>query len=396
MGLARGDDLDRVEILLQLLLAFGLARLLGRAGEAIGLPSVIGELTAGAVLGPQLLGMLHANELFDALAELGVILLLFMAGLETHVRQLLAVRRAATGVAVFGAALPFGAGVLTAWALDYGLVESLFVATALMATSVGITVRVLRDMGVGENKSVRIILGAAVLDDILGLLVLVVVTALALGRTNYLEITLLTVEAVTYIVFVSLMGPWAVSRFSTLLRRLPKNVLFELSVVQMLALSLLAEYIGLAAIIGAFLAGLVVADLKEHTELEQQFQPLAWFFVPFFFVLMGTYIDFGAFTEPLVLIATVSFTVVAITTKYFGALLGARHEGRQTAREVAVGMIPRGEVGIVVAGVALSTGVVGDDVYSAVVAMVVLTTFIAPFLMKATFRTRAAPPVAGR
>jgi Kef-type K+ transport system membrane component KefB len=163
----------------------------------------------------------------------------------------------------------------------------------------------------------------------------------------------------------------------------------------MLTLSLLAEFIGLAAIIGAFLAGLVIADLREHTELEQQFQPLSWFFTPFFFVLMGTYIDFGAFTQPLVLVATLSFTVVAVATKYYGALLGARHEGRQIAREVGVGMIPRGEVGIVVAGVALSTGAIGDDVYSAVVVMVVLTTFIAPFLMKWVFKPGTTDVVAG-
>ncbi len=387
--------MDRVDILLQLLVAFGLARLLGRAGERVGLPGVIGELTAGVILGPRILGLLHESELFDALAELGVILLLFMAGLETHVRQLLAVRRPATGAALLGAALPFAAGLLAAWALDYGSIESLFVATALMATSVGITVRVLRDLGIEQTRSVRIILGAAVLDDILGLLVLVVVAAFALGHANYVEIVLLAIEAVTYVVFVSLMGPWAVGRMSRILRHLPQNTLFELSVVLMLALSLLAEYIGLAAIIGSFLAGLVIADLKEHTELERQFTPLSWFFVPFFFVLMGTHIDLSAFTRPRMLAATVAFTVIAVATKYYGALFGARGEGRRIAREVGVGMVPRGEVGIVVAGVALSTGVVSEDTYTAVVAMVVLTTFIAPFLMKLVFEAEEPPAVAG-
>lgn len=389
--------MDRVEILLMIVVAFTAARVLGRLAERFGLPGVIGELMAGAILGPQLLGFLHPNELLDALAELGVILLLFMAGLETHIRQLMAVRRSAIGVAMYGALFPFIAGVGASWALDFGLAESLFVATALMATSVGITVRVLRDLGIQGRKSVRIILASAVLDDILGLLTLVVVTAVALGRANYFEIVLLTVEAVTYILFVSLMGPWTVNKFSRLLRKLPKNLLFELGLVWMLALSLLAEYIGLAAIVGAFLAGLVMSDLKEHVELEEQYQPLAWFFVPFFFLLMGTYIDFAAFAQPMVSIATVTFTVLAIATKYYGALLGAHHEGRQISREVGVGMIPRGEVGIVVAGVALATGAIGDDVYTAVVGMVVLTTFISPFLMKVVYlkdgQLRAEPAV---
>lgn len=385
--------MDRVEILLMLVVAFASARVLGRLAERLSLPGVIGELMAGAILGPQLIGFLHPNELFDALAELGVILLLFMAGLETHIRQLMAVRRSAIGVAGWGALFPFLAGVGTSFALGYGLAEALFVATALMATSVGITVRVLRDLGIQGRKSVRIILASAVLDDILGLLTLVVVTALALGRANYFEIVLLTVEAVTYILFVSLMGPWAVNRLSSLLRKLPKNTLFELSVVWMLSLSLLAEFIGLAAIVGAFLAGLVMSDLKEHVQLEEQFQPLAWFFVPFFFVLMGSFIDFAAFAQPMVLVATVAFTVLAIVTKYYGSRLGAAHEGRQIAREVGVGMIPRGEVGIVVAGVALSTGAIGDDVYTAVVGMVVLTTFISPFLMKVVYvRPKTSAP----
>jgi len=382
---------DTVEILFQIVIAFGAARLLARIGERVGLPGVIGELMAGAILGPQLLHVIEANEFLESLAELGVILMLFMAGLETHVRHLLAVRVSAMGVALFGAVLPFAAGILASWAFGYGLAESLFVATAFMATSVGITVRVLGDLGMQDRRSVKIILASAVLDDILGLLALVVVTALALGRANYAEIIFLAVEAITYIAFVAMMGPWVVSRISHLLCRLPKNLLFELSVVWMLTLSLLAEYIGLAAIIGAFLAGLIMSELREHTELEHQFQPLSWFFVPFFFVLMGTYIDFTAFADPLVLGATLAFTVLAIATKYYGARLGARGETRQVAREVGVGMVPRGEVGIVVAGVALSTGAIGESVYTAVVAMVVLTTFISPFLMKVVYRRAESP-----
>jgi Kef-type K+ transport system membrane component KefB len=318
--------------------------------------------------------------------------MLFMAGLETHVRHLVAVRASAIGVGIFGAVLPFAAGLLASWAFGYSLPESLFVATAFMATSVGITVRVLGDLGMQQRRSVKIILASAVLDDILGLLALVVVTALALGRANYAEIIFLALEAVTYIAFVAMMGPWVVNRVHHLLCRLPKNLLFELTVVWMLALSLLAEFIGLAAIIGAFLAGLIMSELREHTELERQFQPLSWFFVPFFFVLMGTYIDFTAFGDPLVLAATLSFTVLAVATKYYGARLGSRRETKQVAREVGVGMVPRGEVGIVVAGVALATGAIGESVYTAVVAMVVLTTFISPFLMKNIYGRVQSPP----
>ena len=150
----------------------------------------------------------------------------------------------------------------------------------------------------------------------------------------------------------------------------------------MLGLSLLADTIGLAAIVGAFLAGLIVAEMRQHTAVEEQFEPLAWFFVPFFFVLMGTYLDLDALTDTTVLLEIVALSAVAIGTKYLGSVLGARSEGGRVAREVGVGMIPRGEVGIVVAGIALGTGVMSDGIYAAVIGMVLVTTIAGPFLIK--------------
>jgi Kef-type K+ transport system membrane component KefB len=156
-------------------------------------------------------------------------------------------------------------------------------------------------------------------------------------------------------------------------------------VVLTLALSLLADYIGLAAIVGAFIAGLTMSELRQHTGIVKRFEPLAWFFTPFFFVLMGTYLDFAAFTQPSVLLAIVAFTVLAVVTKYFGGSIGAAGEGRQTAREVGTGMVPRGEVGIVVAGFALAAGAISDEVYASILGMVLATTILAPFLIKAVF-----------
>ena len=203
---------------------------------------------------------------------------------------------------------------------SYALSESLFVAVALMATSVGISVRVLRDLGFHRRRSVTIILGAAVLDDVLGLIALGVVTSIALGEVNTLELVLLSAEAVVFVVGVGLLGPALMSRFGERLSRLSSTAIFEIGIVLMLALSLLANYIGLAAIIGAFLAGLLLAELKQHTEVEAKFTPLAWFFVPFFFVLMGTYIDFASFAKPMVLLAIAAFTAIAVVTKYAGAI----------------------------------------------------------------------------
>jgi len=383
---------DTTKILLEIFLAFAGAIALGRLFQSVKQPAVIGELLAGALLGPFALDLVHHTEFLEALGELGVILLLFTAGLDTHVQQLAESRATATKVAILGAVLPFAGGVAAGLAFKYAGSESLFVGVALMATSVGITVRVLRDLGFHRRRSVTIILGAAVLDDVLGLIALGVVTSIALGEANTLELVLLAVEAVVFVIGIGVAGPALVGRFGERLSRLSSTAIFELGIILMLALSLLANYIGLAAIIGAFLAGLVIAELKHHTEVEAKFTPLAWFFVPFFFVLMGTYIDFASYAKPMVLLAIAAFTAIAVVTKYAGAIWGARSEGKRIAREIGVGMIPRGEVGIVVAGIALAAGALSEDVYAAVLGMVLLTTVISPYLIKAVFTRRKAPP----
>ena len=272
-------------------------------------------------------------------------------------------------------------GLLFGW----GSSSALFMATALTATSVGITVRALRELGHSERRAVRIILAAAVLDDVLGLIVLVVVSGTTSGSIDAWNLALLIVEAIAYVGLIGFFGPRLVVRLRDWLKDLNVSILFEIGVVLTLALSLLADYIGLAAIVGAFIAGLTMSELKQHTDIERRFEPLAWFFTPFFFVLMGTYLDFGAFAKPSVLLAVAVFTALAVVTKYLGGWIGARNEGPQVAREVGVGMTPRGEVGIVVAGFALAEGAIGDDVYAAILGMVLATTILAPFLIKAVF-----------
>jgi Kef-type K+ transport system membrane component KefB len=383
------------EALLQIFLAFTAARLLGHLFQRFKLPAVVGELLAGALLGPYLLNILHPGEVLDAFAELGVIMLLFMAGLETHIEELVATRAAAIKVAVLGAALPFISGALVGLLFGWGSSSALFMATALTATSVGITVRVVRELKFHERRAMRIILAAAVLDDVLGLIVLVIVSGMALGELNIFNLALLIVEAIAYVGMFSFFGPKMVVRLRERLTGMKVATLFEIGVILTLALSLLADYIGLAAIVGAFIAGLTMSELRQHTGIVKRFEPLAWFFTPFFFVLMGTYLDFAAFAQPLVLLAVVVFTALAVVTKYIGGVLGARREGPVTAREVGAGMVPRGEVGIVVAGFALAAGAVSDDVYAAMLGMVLATTILAPFIIKWVFRRGAGEAEAG-
>ena len=382
---------DTTRILFEIFVALAAAHLLGSLFAAFKQPPLIGELLAGAILGPALLGLIHQTELLEALGQLGMMLLLFVAGLETHVGRFVEAGPRAARVAALGAIVPFAGGVVAGLAFRYGVTESLFVGTALMATSVGVTMRVIRDLGLQRRRSLTIVLGAAIFDDVLGLLTLGIVTAIALGGANPWELALLVVEVVVFLAAAGFAGPRLARRFSEPLARLSANALFMLAVLLMLGLSLLAQYVGLAAIIGAFIAGLIVSEVKQHAALEDRFTPLAWFFVPFFFVLMGTYIAPASFAKPLVLAAIVAFSVVAVATKYIGSLWGARAEGPRIAREVAVGMIPRGEVGIVVAGIALASGAVTEDVYAAVLGTVVVTTVVSPYLIKAVFTRRGHP-----
>jgi Kef-type K+ transport system membrane component KefB len=384
--------MEKIDILVKILLAFASARLLGRAFYRAGLPSVVGELLAGAILGPAALGLLGHSEILDALSELGVIILLFTAGLETRLGELTKVLGPGVRVGILGVILPFALGFALGTAVGFPVAESLFVGAAMTATSVGITIRVLCDLGIKTDKVVRTILAAAVLDDILGLVVLVAVKRLALGGFNPLELSLLVLEAVAFVGFVALAGPKFVRRRRTFLSSLSCDFIFEVSVVLMLALSILSEYIGLAAIVGAFLAGLVLSELREFTTIEDRFTTLGWFFVPFFFVAMGLYLDINLFTSPVVLLETAVFSIVAILGKLVGGYLGSRAMGRSSAIRVGVGMIPRGEVGIVVAGTALAAGAISNDVYASVIGMVLVTTIISPFLIKAVYAKRSEKP----
>jgi Kef-type K+ transport system membrane component KefB len=375
-------------VLFQLLVAYATARLLGRLAGVLRLPAVIGELLAGALLGPHLLDVVHESGFFAAFAELGVIFLLFEAGLEARVRDLVAVRGPAIRVGVIGVALPFAGGLLAALAFGEATGNALFVATAFVATSVGITIVVLRELGLQSRRSARIILAAAVLDDILGLIVLVAVKGVALGESDPTEIALIALEAVAFVAVVVVAGPPLAARLSRFVARLSAGVVFDASLVLMLGLSLLAEYVGLAAIVGAFLAGLLLGELEDYDPVQRRIEPLTNFFVPFFFVLMGTYLDFGAFADPLLDLEIVVFSAVAVLTKYAGGWLGALREPAPTPREVGAGMVPRGEVGIVVAGIAFAAGAVGEDVYAAVIAVVLVTTFLAPFMIRHAFPRR--------
>jgi Kef-type K+ transport system membrane component KefB len=266
-------------------------------------------------------------------------------------------------------------------------VESAFVATAMVATSVGITARVLGDLGVIRSQEARIILGAAVVDDILGLLLLAVVSSCGSDDLDVVELGLTAAAAVTFVVFAASVGTQITRRYSIHLERLHlENGPFVVAILLMLGLSALAGEVGLAAIIGAFLAGLILAEAEEGFELRQQTRPVYDFLTPFFFVIIGANVDPGAFEDPEVLGISLAVTALAIAGKLIGGALGSRGMQPRSAAIIGVGMVPRGEVGLVAAGVGAGIGAVSDDMFAVVVFMSIATTLVAPPALAALYR----------
>jgi Kef-type K+ transport system membrane component KefB len=386
-------------ILVDLFIIFAAAKLAGELFLRLKQPEVVGEVLAGIVIGPFALGLIGSpsNELvelfhgdeeaaeealnitLDVIAELGVIILLFFVGLETRLRDLLEVRNRAVAVGVLGIVLPFALGFGLIWATGRSDVESAFVATAMVATSVGITARVLGDLGVIRSTEARVILGAAVVDDILGLLLLAFVSSYGEDNVDAVELTLTAVAAVAFVVFAALVGTRVIRRYSIHLERLHiRNAPFLVAMMLMLGLSALAGIIGLAAIIGAFIAGMMLAEAEEGFELEQQSQAVYDFLVPFFFVIVGTKVDLGAFDDPEILAIALGVTALAVIGKLAGGAFASREMGARSAAIIGVGMVPRGEVGLVVASVGAGIGAVSGDMFAVVVFMSVATTLVAP------------------
>jgi Kef-type K+ transport system membrane component KefB len=380
--------LEKFQILVEIFIIFASARILGRIFARLKLPSVAGELLAGAIIGPNLLGLVHVNETLEVLAEIGVIVLLFNAGLETHIDELFSVGKPAVYTAILGVLLPFVGGYFVGKAFGYPDIENLFIGTVFVATSVGITIRVLQELGYARRTSAKIILAAAILDDILGLLVLAIVKNVSLGKANIIELTLLALQAITFVFFIAFIGPRITRRRATFFSNFSCNFIFEMSLVFMLGLAILAEYIGLAAIVGSFLAGLVLSEIREFTTIEDRYRTIAWFFTPFFFAVLGTHIEFEAFKHTATIIEVIAFTLIAISGKLIGGYFGSIKKGFQTAIEVGMGMVPRGEVGIVVAGMALSYKVVDAQVYGSLIATVLLTTLVSPFLIRWVYKRK--------
>ncbi|THD08773.1 cation:proton antiporter [Metallibacterium scheffleri] len=371
------------DILLSLFVVFVAARIGDELAQRMRMPGVVGEIVAGALLGPSLLSWVHPGVVLDALAEVGVVFLLFAVGLETRMVDLKRVGLIAFMVGTLGVIVPFGGASLWAHLEGFAWNKSMFIAAAFVATSAGITARVLQEMHALQRREAHVILGAAVIDDILAMLLLgVVVSTQGSGVADPVHLLIVVAEAVGFVVVVGWLGTRVARRRSAWLER-PRMTMSALSIVLALCLGLawLSTRFGLAAIIGAFLAGLIASETDQRAQLEHQMKPLLTLLTPFFFVMTGVKLDVRVFLNPDALIMLSIATLLAVVTKWLGAYLGSLKLGHRSAMAVGIGMVPRGEVGVVVASLGLAAGVFSAEVYAVIVAMSLLTSILTPPLL---------------
>jgi Kef-type K+ transport system membrane component KefB len=406
-----GDGLNH--LLLALVVLLPAAKLAGAVAEQWGQPAVLGELVAGLIIGNlSLLGFgaldyLKTDPGLDLLAQLGVILLLFEIGLDASLADLMKVGASSLLVATVGVVLPFVFGwFASAWLLpDQSYYVHTFIGATLCATSVGITARVLQDIGAIGTREAKIILGASVIDDILGLLILAVVSGMIAGADKGVPLSLASVgylvgTAVFFLAGALLVGIWLVPHIFRHAARATRRavVLFTLSLTLCFLLSYLSVLIGLAAIVGAFAAGLILERVPfdnilhaEELSPDKMLHPLSAFLVPLFFVQMGLKIDIvSLFRLDVVALASV-LTIAAIAGKQACGLGALGSKLNRVA--IGIGMIPRGEVGLIFAGIGLTLVVDGqrildEAVFSAILIMVMVTTLVTPPLLQWSFARR--------
>lgn len=378
---------DHSAVILSLFVMLAAAKIMAEIFERLRQPAVVGEIIAGIIIGPSLLGWVAPSEIITVLAEIGVIFLLFTVGLETKPQAIFQVGRRAVAVGVTGVVLPFIAGYLIAVWWGGSFVEAMFIGAALVATSVGITARVLGSMGLLDLQTSRIILGAAVIDDILGLIILSLVSAVNQGSVSFAGLAKTAAAAIIFTVFVALIGSKVMTGLAPWVEKLRlSKPFFNIGLILCLGLSVASIYVGVAAIIGAFLAGMALAEATEdNRKMHQLTSGVTEFLVPFFLVNIGMQLNLLVFKDTSVIALAIIITTAAVITKFAGCGLGAWGMSRREMSQIGIGMVPRGEVGIVVAQIGLGLGVISQSFFAAVLFMAVATTLIAPPFIKILF-----------
>lgn len=385
--------------LIQLVLILFSARVVGEIAARLKVPSVIGELLAGILIGPSVLGLVTAIPSIQLLAQIGIILLLFEVGLETDIGRLIAAGLKAFTVAVGGVILPFALGfALSFYVFYFSALASLFIGSTLTATSIGITLRVLSDLKKQGSHESQIILGAAVLDDIIGIVLLSLLYEFsASGEVNFLNAG----KVMIFIILFFMIAPIAAKAISTAIRRWESQsdipgLLPTMIVSLILLFAWLAHRLGAPELLGGFAAGLALSrqfllpfakflnDPQEFSHrVHKQMQPIIHLFTPIFFVTIGLSLNLKEidWSSPFIWMLTGSLLVIATLSK-LAAGLPLFGESRFSKLVIGTAMVPRGEVGLIFAEVGLKAGILNNEVYASLILVIAITTLVAPFALR--------------
>ena len=426
--------MEIAQVILALAIIFILAKVSSRIFAKLGVPGLIGEIILGVLIvsisigdhsilewistefDPASNSSHTVHETLEIFSELGVIFLLFTVGLETKVTDLTSVGKAALLVAVMGVIVPFIVGYLFITVTDGDMYSSMFMGAAMVATSVGITARVIKDMKLMDVKESRIIIGAAVIDDILGMIVLAIVSGMAkTGKVDIANVLTITITAIAFVLIVLFIAGKIIPKVYDAIQQKKADKLlqdpnyipagynmFVVAIATCLVFAYVADMVGLAMIIGAFLAGMLFAEHAWEWKLEEKFESISAFFVSFFFVYVGMNVDIQVFIDkPALLITALILIVLACLTKFVGCGLGAKiaepHMEMSSVSIIGVGMMPRGEVGIIVALLGTTTlvdgvAVLSPELYGIIVMMCIATTIIAPPILSVLYKRKYNSP----
>lgn len=349
-------------------------------------PEVLGELLAGVIIGTSALGWIHESNLLIVLAQIGAIILLFEAGIGSDYEAFMTTKTWAFFVACVGVFCPFLFGYIIAQAFSLSVMQSIFIGATLTATSVGITVRVFRDLGKCNSKEAQIVIGAAVIDDIIGLIILAaVIGVISAGSISWQNITFITFLAVFFLFGSLLIGNLAAKPILDFIHQLRiRGLLFLFSIIFCFIMAYVANLVGLAPIVGAFASGLILSRTEHQEHLVKRIKPLAAVFIPIFFVMMGVSVNIRLFNpfnpaNHLILFLSLILFLAAVIGKIIS---GFAVKGEINKWLIGVGMIPRGEVGLIFAAYGLAHDIINQSLYAVILLVVFFTTMITPPLLK--------------
>ena len=377
------------------------AKLMAELFLRLKLPIVLGELIAGMIVGPFALGglqiidgkqLLQINDEIKILGEMGAIVILFMAGLEMTPKEFLKGGKAAFIVGTLGVVIPFFIGLAVFQLFGFDALQSMLIATALTATSIAISIQVLSEFGKLKTPEARLIIGAAIVDDILAIAVLSVVTSIAgsdggVDNIDITEVTITILQVLGFFAIMLIVSVVVIPKIITPRIWKAKGSVEGIATAAFFGAAALAGSIGLSPIVGAFAVGMALSTTKVFEKVENYVGKIGLIFAPLFFAIIGAQVDLRAVDLNILLLSAV-IVIVAVTTKLFGCGLPAMYflKSKQKGMRVGIGMISRGEVGLIVAGVGITAGILTSEVYSTIIIMVVVTTIITPIWLKIEYR----------